>query len=248
MQLFGLIGFPVSHSFSARYFAEKFSNEEISNTEYRLFPLEDISQLPTLIENNHELQGFNVTIPHKVGILPYLDQVTPEAAEVGAVNCVKISRNISGIQLIGYNTDAFGFRESSIPFLKPHHKNALVLGTGGASKAVCYSLKSLNIHYTLVSRSPGKSDVIQYNQITEKIIHDNLLIINTTPLGQFPDIEACPEIPYKFLSNKHLLFDLIYNPVRTQFLEKGLGYDASILNGQQMLQLQAEKSWEIWNS
>jgi shikimate dehydrogenase len=247
MQLFGLIGFPVSHSFSARYFAEKFSNEEISNTEYRLFPLEDISQLPTLIENNHELQGFNVTIPHKVGILPYLDKISPEAAEVGAVNCVKISRNSTGIHLIGYNTDVFGFRESLILFLKPHHKNALVLGTGGASKAVCYSLNSLDINYTLVSRSPDKSDILHYNQITESIIHKNLLIINTTPVGQFPDIEACPEIPYQFLSNKHLLFDLIYNPVQTRFLKNGFVQGASILNGHQMLQLQAEKSWEIWN-
>ena len=247
MRLFGLIGYPLAHSFSARYFAEKFAKERISETDYRLFPIEDISQIHSLISKNPDLEGFNVTIPHKISILPYLDKISPEAAEVGAVNCVKISRNSTGIHLIGYNTDVFGFRESLIPFLKQHHINALVLGTGGASKAVCYSLNSLDINYTLVSRSPDKSVILHYNQITESIIHENPLIINTTPIGQFPDIEACPDIPYQFLSNKHLLFDLIYNPVQTRFLKNGLDYGASILNGHQMLKLQAEKSWEIWN-
>jgi shikimate dehydrogenase len=198
MRLFGLVGFPLSHSFSAKYFAGKFVEERILNTEYCLFPLENISRLQALILENPDLLGFNVTIPHKVSILPYLDEITPEAAQVGAVNCVKIYRYSSDIRLIGYNTDIFGFRQSLVPLLKPHHQNALVLGTGGASKAVCYSLNSLNINYTLVSRSPGKSDILQYNQITESIIHENPLIINTTPVGQFPNIEACPDIPYQF--------------------------------------------------
>jgi len=248
MRLFALIGYPLSHSFSAKYFAEKFEKERIFNTDYRLFPVEDISRLHSLILKNPDLEGFNVTIPHKVAILPYLDQIVPEAAGVGAVNCVKIIKNSSGIQLIGYNTDIYGFRESLVPLLKPHHQNALVLGTGGASKAVCYSLNLLNINFTLVSRSHVKNDAIRYNQITESIIYDNPLIINTTPIGMFPDVETCPEIPYQFLSNKHLLIDLIYNPVQTRFLKNGHENGASTLNGQEMLELQAEKSWEIWNS
>ena len=247
MRLFGLIGYPLSHSFSVRYFAEKFAEERIFDTDYTLFPLEDISQLPSLIDKYPDLQGFNVTIPYKVAILQFLDQVTPEAAEVVAVNCVKIKKDFSGTKLVGYNTDVFGFRESLLPLLKPHHQNALVLGTGGASNAVCYALKSLNINCNLVSRSPQKSSTLQYNQLNEAIISDNLLIINTTPVGTFPDIANSPDIPYQFLSNKHLLFDLIYNPAQTQFLENGQKYGASIKNGLQMLELQAEKSWEIWN-
>lgn len=247
MRLFGLIGFPLSHSFSAGYFAEKFAAEKIFNTDYRLFPLEDISQLPILIDKFPDVQGFNVTIPYKVAILPYLDKLTPEAAEVGAVNCVKIKKDSSGTKLVGYNTDVFGFLESLFPLLKPHHQNALVLGTGGASNAVCYALKSLNVNCNLVSRSSQKSSTLQYNQLNENIISDNLLIINTTPVGTFPDIANSPDIPYQFLSNKHLLFDLIYNPAQTQFLKNGLNFGTSILNGLQMLELQAEKSWEIWN-
>lgn len=247
MRLFGLIGFPLSHSFSAKYFAKKFESENISDADYRLFPFEDISGIIPLIEQNHDLQGFNVTIPYKVAILPYLDAITEAAKSVGAVNCVKIERNESGNTLTGYNTDVYGFRESLVPALKTFHHKALVLGTGGAAKAVCYTLHELGIKSTLVSRSGNEESVLKYPQLNEEIIVDNLLIINTTPVGTYPDTEKCPDIPYQFLSNKHLLFDLIYNPAETLFLQLGHEAGAITLNGSKMLELQAEKSWEIWN-
>lgn len=247
MRLYGLIGYPLSHSFSAKYFAKKFETENISDADYRLFPLEDISGVTSLLELNPDLKGFNITIPYKVAILPYLEHISDAAKSVGAVNCVKIERNESDIILTGYNTDVYGFRESLASALKPIHKNALVLGTGGAAKAVCYTLHELGINYTLVSRSGNEESVINYSQLTEKIISDNLLIINTSPVGTFPDIDKCPDIPYQFLTNKHLLFDLIYNPAETKFLKLGREEGAATLNGSKMLELQAEKSWEIWN-
>ncbi len=247
MRLFGLIGYPLSHSFSAKFFAEKFASEGISDTGYQLFPLENITEVKSLIELQPDLQGFNITIPYKVAILPYLDHISDAAKSVGAVNCVKITRNISGMTLTGYNTDVYGFRESLIPVLKPIHKNALVLGTGGAAKAVCFTLDELGINYNLVSRSGNEDSVLNYYQLSEKTIGDNLLIINTSPVGTFPDIDKCPDIPYQFLTNKHLLFDLIYNPAETKFLKLGSKAGATTLNGLKMLQIQAEKSWEIWN-
>ncbi len=247
MRLFGLIGYPLSHSFSAKYFARKFETENIPDTDYRLFPLENITDVTSLIALQPDLQGFNVTIPYKLAILPYLDHISDAAKSVGAVNCVKIDRNESGVELMGYNTDVYGFRESLIPALKPILKNALVLGTGGAAKAVCYTLNELGITYKLVSRTGGENSVLLYTQLTENIISDNLLIINTSPVGTFPDTEKCPDIPYHFLTNKHLLFDLIYNPAETKFLRLGREAGAATLNGSKMLELQAEKSWEIWN-
>jgi shikimate dehydrogenase len=247
MRLFGLIGFPLSHSFSAKYFAEKFESENISDAEYRLFPLENISEIISLLKLNPDLQGFNITIPYKVAILPYLDHITEVAKSVGAVNCVKIERSKSDIILTGYNTDVFGFKESMVPFLKPFHSSALVLGTGGAAKAVCYTLNELGIKFTLVSRSGNDESTLNYTQLSKKTICDNLLIINTSPVGTFPDVDKCPDIPYQFLTNKHLLFDLIYNPSETKFLKLGREAGATTLNGAKMLVLQAEKSWEIWN-
>ncbi|MEI8049119.1 MAG: shikimate dehydrogenase [Bacteroidota bacterium] len=247
MRLFGLIGFPLSHSFSAQYFKKKFDNERISETEYRLFPLEDISMLPSLIYRLPDLQGFNVTIPYKSSILPYLDHISNEAAAIGAVNCVKIQRSTSEINLTGYNTDVYGFRLSLIPLLKSHHRNALVLGTGGASKAVCYTLRDMGINYTIVSRSKQDEKQLLYSQLNQNLISDNLLIINTTPVGTYPETELYPDIPYQFLGNEHLLYDLVYNPAETRFLQKGREAGASTINGSQMLELQAEKSWEIWN-
>ncbi len=247
MRLFGLIGKPLSHSFSANYFAEKFETENIADNEYKLFPLEDISEVTSLIENNPDLQGFNITIPYKISILPYLNTMFDAAKSVGAVNCVKIERNKSGVLLTGYNTDVYGFSESLAPALKSYHKNALVLGTGGASKAVCYTLDELGIKYTLVSRSGNGASILNYSQLTDRIIYDNLLIINTSPVGTYPDMDKCPDIPYQFLSTKHLLFDLIYNPAETKFLRLGREAGATTLNGSKMLELQAEKSWEIWN-
>jgi shikimate dehydrogenase len=247
MRLFGLIGFPLSHSFSGKYFEKKFAAEKITDAEYRLFPFENISDIRQFAEQQKELQGFNVTIPHKINILPYLDIISEEAASIGAVNCVKIDRNASGITLTGYNTDTYGFQEALIPQLQPFHKNALVLGTGGASKAVCYTLQTLGINYTLVSRSPNSENTLTYPQIDENILNHNLLIINTTPIGMYPDIENCPSIPYRFLTKKHLLYDLIYNPAETKFLQLGRERGVTTINGQKMLELQAEKSWEIWN-
>ena len=247
MRLFGLIGFPLSHSFSAQYFKKKFDNERISETEYRLFPLEDISMLPSLIYRLPDLQGFNVTIPYKSSILPYLDHISNEAAAIGAVNCVKIQRSTSEINLTGYNTDVYGFRLSLIPLLKSHHRNALVLGTGGASKAVCYTLRDMGINYTIVSRSKQDEKQLLYSQLNQNLISDNLLIINTTPVGTYPETELYPDISYQFIGNEHLLYDLVYNPAETRFLQKGREAGASTINGSQMLELQAEKSWEIWN-
>ena len=246
MRLFGLIGYPLSHSFSAQYFAKKFASENIQDADYRLFPLEQISEIHSLISLHPDLQGFNITIPHKVAILPYLDLITKEAKAVGAVNCVKIERGESGVKLTGYNTDIYGFRESLVPVLKPYHNKALVLGTGGAAKAVCNTLQELGIMFTLVSRTEHGANVLNYSQLGEKIISDNLLIINTTPVGTYPDTDKFPDIPYKLLGNKHLLYDLVYNPSETSFMLKGRKAGAAVINGLQMLELQAEKSWEIW--
>jgi len=248
MRIFGLIGFPLSHSFSGSYFEKKFASENITDATYRLFPLEDISALYTLIHNHPELSGFNVTIPYKVAILNFIDNLSQEAASIGAVNCVKINRTPSGISLTGHNTDTYGFRKSLLPFLKPYHQKALVLGSGGAAKAVCYSLHEMGIQYTMVSRSKKENIQFQYNELTKEVIAENLLIINTTPAGMYPNVENFPDIPYQFLNNKHLLFDLIYNPAETLFMKLGSDAGATVLNGLQMLELQAEKSWEIWNA
>jgi shikimate dehydrogenase len=245
MRLFGLIGYPLSHSFSAHYFAKKFATENIQDTDYRLFPLEQISEMPSLIALQPDLQGFNVTIPYKVAILPYLDHVKKEAEAVGAVNCVKIERGESGVKLTGYNTDIYGFRESLVPVLKPYHNKALVLGTGGASKAVCYTLQELGITYTQVSRGSQDVEILNYSQLDETIISENLVIINTTPVGMYPDSDKFPDIPYQFLGNRHLLYDLVYNPSDTLFMLKGHEAGATVKNGLQMLELQAEKSWDI---
>ncbi len=248
MRLFGLIGYPLSHSFSAQYFAKKFSDGHISDAGYHLFPLEDISILPQLIEQQPDLEGFNITIPYKESILPYLDHLTAEATDIGAVNCVKIDRNQpSGVKLTGYNTDIYGFKESLVPLLKSYHQTALILGTGGASKAVSFALKQMGIAYTLVSRSGQRDTTIHYSQITENLINKSLIIINSTPAGMYPHTESCPDIPYQFLGSKHILFDLIYNPAETKFLKMGREAGATTLNGLKMLELQAEKSWEIWN-
>jgi len=248
MRLFGLIGFPLSHSFSAKYFQKKFADENISDADYRLFSLPGISKLQELIEEYPDLQGFNITIPHKVAVLPELSDISQVATDVGAVNCVKIERESSGIRLYGFNTDVYGFRQSLIPLLKPYHYNALILGTGGAAKAVSYALLELGIGYTLVSRNRNKKSCYTYTSLTNEIINDNLLIINTTPVGIYPDTENYPDIPYNFLSQRHLVYDLIYNPSETMFLKKAKDAGATTKNGLQMLELQAEKSWEIWNT
>lgn len=259
MKKYGLIGYPLTHSFSKKYFTDKFSKEGFEDREYELYPLQNLSDLPALINDTHDLCGLNVTVPHKIGVMFYLDKIDPAAREIDAVNCIKIVNHqpveafFSGelssmkVRLEGYNTDAFAFEASLKPLLKKHHQKALVLGNGGASRAVAYVLNKLNISYRLVSRRAiGKQ--LSYTQLTADVMKERLLIINTTPVGTAPDIENCPDIPYELLTSKHLLYDLIYNPEETEFLKRGKEKGASIKNGLEMLHLQAEKSWEIWNS
>jgi len=248
MRLFGLIGYPLVHSFSAKYFEKKFVEEQIGDAEYRLFPVESITKLGDLLNQYENLQGFNVTIPYKTAILPQLKHLSKVAAGVGAVNCVKVEHTQSGIGLVGYNTDVYGFRESLLPLLKPCHYQALILGTGGAARAVSAALLELGIGYTMVSRSPKDKSNLRYQEVTGEVMSDNLLIINATPVGMYPETDNSPHLPYQFLTERHLLYDLIYNPHETLFLQKGLQAGAAIKNGLQMLELQAEKSWEIWNA
>jgi shikimate dehydrogenase len=259
MKKYGLIGYPLTHSFSKKYFSEKFANEDYEEHEYELYPLQNLSDLPNLINDTPDLLGLNVTIPHKIGVMFYLDKIDPAAKAIDAVNCIKIVNHqpveaffrgeLSSmkVRLEGYNTDAFAFEESLKPLLKKHHQKALVLGNGGAARSVAYVLNKLDISYRLVSRRAIKKQ-LSYKQLSADVMEERLLIINTTPLGTAPNIEECPEIPYELLTSKHLLYDLVYNPAETEFLKRGKEKGASIKNGLEMLHLQAEKSWEIWNS
>lgn len=243
MKQFGLIGYPLSHSFSKGYFAEKFKKEGIADSQYDVFPLEKIEDFTALCEPHKNLVGLNVTIPYKEKIIPFLDELNEEAKAIGAVNTIKFVRG----NKIGYNTDAYGFEMSLKPLLKPHHTSALILGTGGASKAVEYVLKKLRISFQYVSRNKS-ANTINYDELDELIIHHSTLIINSTPVGMYPNVENSPDIPYGLVTDKHLLYDLIYNPEETQFLKEGKQHGAQTKNGLEMLYLQAEKSWEIWNS
>ncbi|MCH7658085.1 MAG: shikimate dehydrogenase [Bacteroidetes bacterium] len=245
MKQYGLIGFPLAHSFSEKYFAEKFRKDEIRNVEYLNFPLQNIEELLPLVRNNHDIYGLNVTIPYKEQVIPFLDDLDPLAKEAGAVNTVIIVREKNKISMKGYNTDIIGFIQSLSPDISKHHPYALVLGTGGASKAVVCGLNKLNIKYQLVSRT-GKPGCVTYNDVDEKTIRKNTLIINTTPLGMYPDTGSVPYLPYRYMSEKHLLYDLIYNPSVTRFLKEGKKHGAGVMNGLQMLKNQAEESWEIW--
>jgi shikimate dehydrogenase len=242
MRLFGLIGYPLSHSFSQQFFTEKFEKEAIKNCRYLNFPISSIEELRSVINENPGLEGLNVTIPYKEQVLLYLDEISETVQEIGACNCIKIKQGI----LTGYNTDVPGFEASFVKELKPYHKQALVLGTGGASKAVQYVLAKLAISFKVVSRNP-KGDEIGYEAITPGNIGDYLVIINTTPLGMQPVVHQSPSLPYSALGKEHYLFDLIYNPAKTVFLESGEKYGAVIKNGYEMLVNQAEESWKIWN-
>jgi shikimate dehydrogenase len=246
MKKYGLIGFPLTHSFSKRFFTEKFETEKINST-YDNFEIDNISKFPDIIKNNSEVTGLNVTIPYKEQVIPFLDELNESAQEIGAVNTVKITRNGSNIHLKGFNTDTYGFETSLKPLLKPHHKKALILGTGGASKALKYVLTKLGIEFISASIEELKENEIRYEDIDEEMIKDRLLIINATPLGTYPKTEAFPNIPYQFVTEKHLLFDLVYNPEVTQFMAKGMQKGASVKNGYEMLLNQAIKSYEIWN-
>lgn len=244
MQLYGLIGFPLGHSFSKGYFTGKFEKEHIADSAYENFPLPEISGFPELVKAMPALRGLNVTIPHKTAIIPYLHHLDDAAREMGAVNCIRVENG----QLTGYNTDTIGFRLSLETLLQPHHRHALVLGTGGASKAIEYALKQLNIPYRLVSRNPQGANDLAYEDIDAAIIEKHTLIINTTPLGMSPAVDTAPPLPYELLTASHFLYDIVYNPAKTLFLHKGEAQGAAIKNGYEMLVLQAEAAWKIWNS
>ncbi|BDQ10852.1 shikimate dehydrogenase family protein [Sediminibacterium sp. TEGAF015] len=243
MQLYGLLGYPLTHSFSQRYFTEKFSQLGLTAFYYQNFAIPSIEQFPQLLVDNPFLNGFNVTIPYKKQIIPFLHEMNEAVREMGACNCVHIKNG----KLNGFNTDIIGFEQSLLPFLKPSHTNALILGTGGAAAAVAYVLRKLQISYLFVSRNTD-NQTIQYNQVDAELLKKYTLIINTSPVGQFPDIAAAPAIPYKALGLHHHLFDLIYNPETTRFMELGMQQGATVQNGYEMLVLQAEESWRIWNS
>ena len=243
LKKYGLIGYPLSHSFSKGYFTEKFKKEGIENAAYETYPLEKISDFTTLLQNNPELVGLNVTIPYKEAIIPYLDELSEEAKKIGAVNTIKI---ING-KKIGYNSDVVGFEKSLIQHLKPTHNKALVLCTGGAAKAVWFVLEKLNIPYLKVSRTASEN-IIAYDTISIDLVKEYPLIINTTPLGMSPKLETKPDIPYQALTKNHFLYDLVYNPQTTLFLEMGQKMGATIQNGLPMLHGQAERSWELWNT
>jgi shikimate dehydrogenase len=243
MRLFGLIGYPLTHSFSKNYFAEKFKKEGIENCSYENFALAKISELLKVLDNNPDLQGLNVTIPYKESVLPFLNESDEVMKKIGACNCIKIENK----KLIGYNTDVIGFENSLLDKLNPGHKNALILGTGGAAKAVEFVLRKRKIHYKYVSRYPSVKN-FSYEQLTSVIIKEHSLIINTSPLGMYPKVTEAPPLPYEAITEKHFLFDLIYNPEKTLFLKKGEERGAVIQNGFDMLIYQAEESWKIWNS
>lgn len=243
---FGLIGLHLEHSFSARYFAEKFEREQIENFTYQLFPLKSIADLPQLIQSQPHLVGLNVTIPYKSLVIPHLDALDSMAREVGAVNTIQISRSGNDSFLKGYNTDVIGFSKSLSNWLKTPVDKALVLGSGGASKAVCYALRKLGIQPLVVSRNPDP-DQFSYLQVNGEIMQSYRLIINTTPVGMWPEITARPALPYNYLDAHHHLYDLIYNPEHTGFLKSGLAVGARVKNGAEMLRLQAEAAWDIWN-
>lgn len=242
-RLFGLIGKNISYSFSKKYFTEKFEKKGLATTRYENFDLTSIAQFPKLIRENSDLKGLNVTIPYKEKIIPYLDKLSKKATIIGAVNCIKFT---SKGKLKGYNTDCYGFKKSLHPLLQSHHQKALILGTGGASKAIAFALEELGILYTFVSRSK-KENALDYKYINATTFDNYQIIINCTPLGTFPATDEFPPIPYDFFTPEHIAFDLIYNPVETQFLKLAKAKGAVIKNGYEMLELQAEKSWIIWN-
>jgi shikimate dehydrogenase len=244
MKKLGLLGKNISYSFSRSYFKEKFKKEGITDITYENFDIENIDLFPSLIKNTSKLKGLNVTIPYKEKVIPYLDKLNKKAKAIGAVNTIRITKKG---KLIGYNTDYYGFKNSIKPFLKAHHKKALILGTGGASKAIAFSLTEMGISYEYVSRKLSKKATLSYDTLTEEDIKNHQIIINCTPLGTFPNIEDCPNIPFNTINDSHILFDLIYNPEETTFLKRGKKNGATIINGLNMLKLQAEKAWSIWS-
>lgn len=242
MSKFGLVGKNIAYSFSKGHFTAKFENEDLPYS-YENFDIENISQFPEILKSTNDIMGLNVTIPYKEQVIKYLDELNQTAEKIGAVNTIKLYP--SG-KTEGFNTDYYGFQKSIQPFLKPHHTNALILGTGGASKAIAYALEELNISFEYVSRSVDSKAKYCYADLTEDIIKNHEVIINCTPVGTHPNVNECPNIPYDGITKQHLLYDLIYNPTQTKFLMCGELQGATICNGSKMLEYQAEKAWEIW--
>ena len=242
--LFGLVGKDIDYSFSRVYFSKKFEKESLNQYSYTNFDIATIEDFENVLSKNPNICSLNVTIPYKEAIIPYLDKIDKKALKIGAINTIKITKKG---QYIGYNTDWFGFQKTLKPHLKKHHKRALILGTGGASKAVAYTLKKLGIKFQYVSRTISEQAKYSYETLSEADIKKHTLIINTTPLGTFPNIDIAPTIPYNSITNKHLVFDLIYNPIETKFLNLAKQQGAQTLNGLPMLEYQAEKAWKIWN-
>ena len=239
---YGLIGRNISYSFSKGYFTQKFADLGLDAHSYENFDLQFINDFPNLVQENKDLKGLNVTIPYKEAVMPYLLKLSKKAKKIGAVNTIRITKK----GLKGYNTDAYGFQKAIEPFLKAHHKKALILGTGGASKAVAFVFDDLRIPYTFVSRRPA-DDQFGYEDLDKDVLAEYKVLVNCTPLGTHPNIEDSPDVPYRFLGQEHLLFDLIYNPEKTAFLKAGEIRGSAICNGSRMLELQAEKAWEIWS-
>jgi shikimate dehydrogenase len=246
MRCFGLIGFPLSHSFSKKFFTEKFERERLADCRYDLYPIEHIGLLKLLISENPDLSGLNVTIPYKEQVMSLLDELDPEAANIGAVNTIRFSGHGGSAWLKGFNTDVYGFRESITPFIQKQISAAFILGTGGSSKAVAFVLNSMGMNVKFVSRNPRQGNHISYEDLP-KLLKQHAVIVNASPAGMYPQINNCPDIPYDQLTPDHILFDLVYNPPETLFLSKGRARGATIISGLQMLHLQAERSWEIWN-
>ena len=250
MQTYGLIGFPLKHSFSSKFFTEKFERERVE-AEYLNFEIEDILQIREIIIFNQDLRGLNVTIPYKEKVIPFLNEISPEAEKIGAVNVIKIERRPNDMyfyNLTGYNTDYIGFKKSIEPLINPEiHKKALILGTGGASKAIAQALEDLGIPWKYVSRTSDENK-LTYSELSPEILSKYKIIINASPVGTFPDIDDCPDILYRLLTKEHLLYDLVYNPAETLFLKKGKQQEAIVKNGAEMLELQALAAWEIWNT
>lgn len=242
-KIFGLVGKNLTHSFSKQYFTERFAKDHLDDYSYRNFDIADIAKIREIISNTPNLGGLNITIPYKEAVIPYLGKLSKKAAKIGAVNTIRITK--SG-KLKGYNTDCYGFRQSLRPLLQAHHKKALILGTGGASKAVAFALEELDILYTFVSREPS-GNTVGYDRINETTFDNFQIVINCTPVGMSPEVDACPELPYQYFTSRHLAYDLIYNPEQTLFLEKAKAHGAVTKNGYEMLVLQAEKAWKIWN-
>ena len=245
MKIFGLIGFPLGQSLSKILFTKKITEEAINDCLFELYPLDDISLFETLLKDHNDIAGLAVTIPYKELVIPYLTWIDEAVKEIKAVNCIVIN----GSEIKGYNTDVIGFEKSFTPLVKSHHHKALVLGTGGASKAVQFVLNKIGMPFLTVSRksSKQKGDIF-YDDINEGLLNEFTVVINCTPIGMFPDIDDCPEIPFEYIGEKHLLYDLIYKPVETKFLQKGQSAGASTKNGYEMFLIQAEENWKLWNA